>query len=297
MAEDNLTVSQDLLAQSIDFTEQFSQGIGSLLNVIGVTRMQPLASGSQIKIYKSEVTKVDGSVGEGETIPLSKVTKKLAKTLTLDFKKYRKQTSAEAIQSAGGMTPAIVDTDNKLLREIQKDIKADLFGFITKADSNKATATGTDFQKAMANALGQLAVKWEDYDTQTVAFVNPLDLYAWLGNQQITVQTAFGMQYLQNFLGFNTIILTSVIPEGTIAATVADNINYFYAPISGALGQAFNLTSDQTGLIGVTHNAVNDNATYQTMVMLANILYAERLDGIVLSTINSGAATTADDKK
>ena len=287
MADQNLTVTTDLVAQSVDFTEQFTQGIQTLLNALGVVRMQPLANGSQIKIYKSEVTKVDGTVGEGEVIPLSKVTRKLADTLTLSFKKYRKQTSIEAIQSAGGVTPAIVDTDNKLMREIQKDVKKDLFNYITKSDANKTTASGDDFQKAMAAALGQLSVKWEDYDTQTVAFANPLDLYAWLGNQTLTVQSAFGLQYIQNFLGFDTIILSAEVPQGTIATTVADNINYFYAPIS-SVGQLFNMTSDETGLIGVTHDAVNNNLSYETVVTMANVLTTERLDGIVLSTI-SGA--------
>lgn len=288
MAETNLTTSADLVAQSIDFTEQFTQGIQTLLNALGVVRMHPMTAGSQIKIYKSEVTKVDGAVGEGEVIPLSKVTRKLADTLTLAFKKYRKQTSIEAIQSAGGVTPAIVDTDNKLLREVQKDVKKDLFDYITKTNASKTTASGADFQKAMATALGQLAVKWEDYDTQTVAFANPLDLYDWLGNQKIDVQNAFGLQYIQNFLGFNTIILTSAVKQGTIAATVADNINYFYAPIS-SVGQLFNMTSDETGLIGVTHDAVNNNLTYETVVTMASVLTTERLDGIVLSTISAPA--------
>lgn len=286
MAETNLTTSADLVAQSIDFTEQFTQGIQTLLNALGVVRMHPMTAGSQIKIYKSEVTKADGAVGEGEVIPLSKVTRKLADTLTLTFKKYRKQTSIEAIQSAGGVTPAIVDTDNKLLREVQKNVKADLFDYITKANASKTTASGADFQKAMAAALGQLAVKWEDYDTQTVAFANPLDLYDWLGNQKIDVQNTFGLQYIQNFLGFNTIILTSAVKQGTIAATVADNINYFYAPIS-SVGQLFNMTSDETGLIGVTHDAVNNNLTYETVVTMASVLTTERLDGIVLSTISA----------
>lgn len=286
MAETNLTTTADLVAQSVDFVDQFSEGIQTLLSALGVVRLQPMTTGSQIKIYKSEVTKVDGNVAEGEIIPLSKVTRKLANTLTLGFKKYRKVTTIEAIQAAGGVTPAIVDTDNKLLREVQKDVKKDLFDYITKSDANKTTASGDDFQKAMAAALGQLSVKWEDYDTQTVAFANPLDLYSWLGNQTISVQSAFGLQYIQNFLGFNTIILSAAIPQGTIATTVADNINYYYAPIS-SVGQLFNMTSDETGLIGVTHDAVNNNLSYETVVTMANVLTTERLDGIVLSTIGS----------
>lgn len=288
MAETNLTTSADLVAQSVDFVEQFTEGIQTLLDALGVVRMQPLTAGSQVKIYKSEVTKADGTVGEGEIIPLSKVTRKLADTKTLTFQKYRKQTSIEAIQSAGGITPAIVDTDNKLKRSIQKDVKSGLFKYITKADAAKTKAEGADFQDAMAAALGQLAVKWEDYDIQTIAFANPLDLYGWLGHQKITVQTAFGLQYIKNFLGFNTIILSGEVPQGTIATTAADNINYYYAPIS-SVGSLFNMTSDETGLIGVTHDAVNNNLTYETVVTMANLLTTERLDGIVLSSIKKPA--------
>lgn len=292
MAENNLTVTTDLIPQSIDFVEQFSEGIGTLLQVMGVTRMKPLTAGSQVKVYKSEVTKADGKVAEGEIIPLSKVTRKLANTLTLDFKKYRKATTAEAIQSAGGMQPAVIDTDNKLLRAVQKDVKAELFDFITKTDSNKTTATGEGLQKALANALGQLAVKWEDYDTQTIVFLNPLDLYEYLGDKQMTTETAFGLQYLKNFMGFNTTILTSAVKQGTLVATVADNINYYYAAISGALGSAFDLTTDETGLIGVAHTANYENLTAETVIVLANLLIAERLDGIVTATITKPAETS-----
>lgn len=129
MATENITTSTDLIAQSIDFTEQFTGSISTLLQALNVTRMQPMAVGSQIKIYKSEVTKANGNVAEGEVIPLSKVTRKLADTKELAYKKYRKQTTAEAIQSAG-FNAAVNDTDSKLLRSIQGDIKKDFFDFV-----------------------------------------------------------------------------------------------------------------------------------------------------------------------
>ena len=52
------------------------------------------------------------------------------------------------------------------------------------------------------------------------------------------------------------------------------------------------MTSDETGLIGVTHDAVNNNLTYETVVTMANVLTTERLDGIVLSSIKAPAAST-----
>lgn len=283
MATENITTSTDLIAQSIDFTEQFTGSISTLLQALNVTRMQPMAVGSQIKIYKSEVTKANGNVAEGEVIPLSKVTRKLADTKELTYKKYRKQTTAEAIQSAG-FNAAVNDTDSKLLRSIQGDIKKDFFDFV---QTGTTKTSGDTFQKAIAQALGQLAIKWEDDDVQSVLFANPLDFYTYLGDSNITTQTAFGLTYIQNYLGFNTIILTGAVKQGTIAATASQNLNYAYAALNGNLNQAFNLTTDETGLIGVVHNSVTENASYETMALTSGVLFPERLDGIVVATIAS----------
>lgn len=277
----NETTKADLIAQSIDFTEQFNGSVTTLLKILGVSRLTPMSAGSQIKIYKSEVTKPAGQAAEGDVIPLSKVTRKLSVTEELAFSKYRKQVTAEAIQAAG-FTPAVADTDNKLLKEIQKDIKTNLVKFVM---TGTTTATGTNLQTALANALGQLAVKWEDDDVQSVVFVNPIDFYAYLGNANVTVQTSFGLQYVQNFLGFNTIIMTGLVPRGNVAATASQNINYAYAAMSGSLGQAFGLTTDETGLIGIVHDAKTDNASVETLAMTASAVYPERLDGIVVATI------------
>lgn len=283
MATENITTSKDLIAQSIDFTEQFTGSISTLLQVLNVTRMQPMAVGSQIKIYKSEVTKADGNVAEGEVIPLSKVTRKLADTKELAYKKYRKQTTAEAIQ-VSGFNAAVNDTDAKLLRSIQGDIKKDFFDFV---QTGTTKTSGDTFQKSIAQALGQLAIKWEDDDVQSVLFANPIDFYTYLGNSDITTQTAFGLTYIQNYLGFNTIILTGSVKQGTIAVTASQNLNYAYAALTGNLNQAFSLTTDETGLIGVVHNPVTENASYETMALTSGVLFPERLDGIIVGTIDA----------
>jgi hypothetical protein len=289
MAVDANTITKDdLIAQSIDFTEHFNDGLQTLLQVLGVTRMTPMAQGSQIKVYKSEVTKADGNVGEGETIPLSKVTRKLDHTLTLDFSKYRKITTAEAIQSSG-FQAAVTDTDAKLMKDIHGDVKKELFDFVGTGNTK---ASGADFQKALGAGLGQLAVKWEDNDVQSVAFVNPIDFYNYVGAASITLQNAFGLQYIQNFMGVNTVIMSANVKQGTIDLTASQNINYAYAAINGALSSAFDLTTDETGLIGVAHNPVNESLSYQTVIFRAGKLYAERLDGVVVSSIQSSSATT-----
>lgn len=288
-ADANLTKAEDLEALSVDFVENFNSNVTKLLQVLGTTRKISLPVGSQIKIYKKVTTLADGNVGEGEEIPLSKVTKKLDHAETLTWNKYRKQTSAEAIQNSG-FVGAINDTDTEILKQIQANLKKALVNETVK--SGTTTVTGVGLQQALAKALGQLAVKWEDNDVQSVAFINPIDFYDYLGSNQLTVQNAFGMQYIQNFLGVNTVILTGAMPQGKLAVTAAQNIVYAYAPVTGQLNQAFNFTTDQTGLVGIAHNTEYDNMTYETVVVLANDIFAEKLDGIITATISSPVSPT-----
>lgn len=283
-AEVNTTMQNDLIAASIDFTEQFAGSIKKLQEILGVTRLTPMPVGNQIKIYKSKVTKANGKVGEGEVIPLSKVTREIADTLTLEYSKYRKLVTAESIQSSG-FQAAVNDTDAKLLKDIQKDIKNGLFGFLANT-STVTTTTATSFKGAVAKVMGQLAVKWEDDDIQSVLFVNPVDFYDYLGDTNVTLQTAFGMTYLQGFFNFNSVIVSSAVPQGKVIATAANNLNIAYAQVGGNLTQAFSFTTDETGLIGITHNNVNDSLTYQSVIMDALKVFPERLDGIVLATID-----------
>nr|DAF41643.1 MAG TPA: Major capsid protein [Caudoviricetes sp.] len=286
VVDTNTTMQKDLVAASIDFAEQFTGSIKKLQEILGVTRLTPMPVGNQIKIYKSEVTKASTQAGEGEVIPLSKVTRKLAETLTLDYAKYRKLVTAEAIQSSG-LQAAVNDTDAKLLREVQKDVKTGLFNYLANTTGVTA-ATATTFKEAVAKVMGQLAVKWEDDDIQSVLFVNPLDFYDYLGNTDVTLQTAFGMTYLQGFFNFNSVIVSSAVPQSKVIATAANNLNIAYAQVGGALSQAFNFTTDETGLIGIAHNNVNDSLTYQSVIMDALKVFPERLDGIVVATITPG---------
>lgn len=287
MATENITVKDDLKPQSIDFTNQFNAGLTTLLKVLGITRKQPMMVGSQIKIYKSEVKAADGKVAEGEIIPLSKVTKKLDRTIDLEFNKHRKEITAEAIQSSG-FSAAVIDSDNKLLRMNQKDIKKDLFDIVTSGEG-ATQITADNFQMALSLSLANLALKFEDMDIQSVVFVNPIDFYSYLGKTEIQTQTAFGLQYIQNYLGFNTIILSGSVPEGKVAATAALNLNLAYAPVNGELGQAFSFTSDKTGLIGIMHTAKSDNISYDSVTVSATKIFPEILDGIIQTDFSKKA--------
>ena len=118
MAEDKLTVMNDLgEIKTIDFVNKFSTNISELLTLLGVTRKEPLSADMKIKTYKWETDIDKTSVGEGETIPLSKVTRKADKEYQVAWFKKRRAVSAEAI-ARHGASLAIDQADQRVMREI-----------------------------------------------------------------------------------------------------------------------------------------------------------------------------------
>ena len=123
-------------------------------------------------------------------------------------------------------------------------------------------------------------------DVTPIFFVNPQDVADYLGTAQITMQTAFGFTYIENFLGLGTVVVTPQVAAKTVYATAQENLNGAYAPVSGDVGQTFGLTADATGLLGMTHQMKSDNATIDTLVMSNVVFYPEFADGIFKGTIS-----------
>lgn len=287
-AEANLIKKTDLVrAREVEFVNIFGENIKKLVEALGVTRKIPKQAGYTLKSYKATGTLVDGKVAEGETIPLSKYQTVAVPYEEITLKKWRKATSAEAIIS-GGYDQAVQMTTDRMLLDVQKGIRSDFFTFL---GTGTGTATGEGFQVALAQAWGQLQVKFEDDSIEAVYFMNPLDVADYLAKAPITLQTAFGMTYVENFLNLGTVIFDSKVPQKTIYATAKDNIVLYYIPVNGAdLGEAFDFTSDQTGLIGIHETPDYTNMTASDTVVSGIVLFAERLDGIIKSTITAEAA-------
>ena len=103
-----------------------------------------------------------------------------------------------------------------------------------------------------------------------------------MSKQNISVQTAFGLTYLTNFMNTTTTIVTSQIQKGTMYATAPENLNLSYANVSGGeIAKAgFGFTSDKTGIIGITRDVEKDRISVSTYAMYAIKLFAERTDGV-----------------
>lgn len=285
-AETNLIKNEDLVkVREVEFTYLFNENLKKLREALGVTRPIAKQAGTILKAYKVKGSLVnDGTVAEGEIIPLSKYQTEPVEFEEITLKKWRKATSAEAIIDKG-YNQAVNMTTDKMLSQIQAGIRTDFFDFLSKGTGK---ASGVGFQATLAQIWGQLQVKFEDNDIQSVYFMNPLDVADYLATANITLQTAFGMNYVENFLGLGTVILNSSVPKGKIYGTAKENIVLYYIPVNGAdLNEAFSFTSDELGLIGIHETPDYDNMTAKDTVVSGVLLFAERIDGIVVGTIKT----------
>lgn len=282
-AETNTIMQADLArVRAVDFNLQFTGDLNKLTEALGVTRKIAVQEGATLKMLKVTGNLASGTVAEGELIPLSKYTTEEVAVGEVKLNKWRKGTTAEAILK-GGYDQAVGATTDKMVKDIQKTIRGDLFTFMK---SGTGTATGTTLQAALANGWGKLAVLFEDDAVETVFFLNPMDVADYLGTAQVDMQTLFGMNYIKNFLGLGDVFLNSNVQKGKYYATAKENIVLYYVNVgAGDIRSAFGLTTDETGYIGINEYADKDTARVIDLVMSGVTFFPERKDGIVVGTI------------
>ena len=286
-AEANLIKKADLArVREIDFTLMFSESIRKLTEALGVTRRIAKQAGTVLKSYKAVGTLESGEVAEGDLIPLSHYETQAQTYKEITLLKWRKATSAEAIVDRG-FDQAVTMTNDRMLKDVQKGIRTRFFNFLA---TGTGEASGDGLQASLAQAWGKLQVLFDADDVASVYFLNPMDMADYLGSAEVTTQTAFGMTYLENFLGIGDVFLNASVPKGKYYATAKENLIMYYIPVNGAdLNEAFSFTSDETGLIGIHEHADYTNMTAQTTVINGMELMAERIDGVIVGTIGAGA--------
>ena len=271
-------------AISVDFTSRISKNIVELQKLLGITDLIPMSAGTDIKIYKWTVDELADQVGEGKTIGLTKVTRTLANTISLALDKYRRNTTAEAIQKVG-RNIAINQSDEKLVGKVQKETKKSLYAALKKGSG---TVSGTTLQTVLANLWAKLQEYYEDEDVTPVYFINQQDVADYLGTAQITMQTAFGFTYIENFLGLGTAIISPQVTAKNPIATAKENMRGAYVPMSGDVAQTFALMADSTGLVGMTHSINSRDASVDTLLMSCVKFFPEFEDGVFIGTIGNG---------
>ncbi|MFT8425673.1 MAG: hypothetical protein ABF630_09450 [Liquorilactobacillus sp.] len=300
MADANLIDKNSLgTVNAIDFVNQFSYSVKKLQEALGVTRLQPMKQGNQIQTYKFGITKpkdaqdkdVDpASIGEGETIPLTKITREVANTYTVGFSKYRMGTTIEAVQKYG-YDLAVEKTQQQMLQDIQKDIRAKFFSYLGTAPNDLGTVG--DLQDAYGKVYGKLLSEFDTDTPQIIMFINPVDAGNYLGTAAIQngQGVAFGLTLLKGFLGGNfDVILNASVPAGTFYATVKDNINLQYIDVNGESSKLFQnktVTTDETGLIALVQDDTIENLSNESVIYQGINLFAEVENGVLKGTLGS----------
>lgn len=293
-ATTNTTLTSDITinVREIDFVTRFEQTWDALREIMGIMRPVRKQPGTKLVASKATITLQSGTVAEGDEVPLSKAKVTPVTYDELTFQKYRKRVTAEAVDKYGAEV-AVQKTDDAFLNEITGDV---LDSFYTFLKTGTLTGTESTFQMAVAMAVTKVADKFKKLRYSygnIIAFVNTLDVGRYLGGANISLQTRNGIQYLKDFLGANTVIVTSEIPENTVIATPAENIVLYYADVSSeltALGLNYTVNSNPSGLIGVHKEPVYGRVSGDTHAILGMKLFAEYLDGISKITVSAAGA-------
>lgn len=291
-AKTNLTMTADMqvAAREIDFVTRFGRNWDHLREILGIMRPIRKAPGTKLKSKKATVVLQSGTVGEGEDIPYSKATVEEVDYADLTIEKYAKAVSIEAIKDHG-YDVAVAMTDDEFLYELQNEVTERFYAYLNKGS---LTSTEKNFQRALAMAKGNVINKFKQMHksvTRVVGFVNVLDLYDYLGDAPITVQNAFGFQYIKNFMGYDTIILLSdaEIARGKVIATPVENIALYYVSPSDSdfarAGLVYR-TAGETSLVGFHTQGNYNTAVSESFAIMGMTLFAEYLDGIAVVTVN-----------
>ena len=292
MAKNNLTKMANIDAgiREIDFVTRFGRNWQSLQDILGIMRPIKKTPGTQLVAYNATVTLEDGKVGEGEEIPYSLAEVSPVSFQDITLEKYAKAVSIEAVNKYGANV-AVQKTDDAFLTELQDKVMTAFYTFLL---TGTLTSSESSFQMAVAMAIGKVKDKFKamhkDF-TSIVVWVNTLDAYKYLGAAELTIQNAFGIEYIENFMGADKLIISSDIPEGKVVATPTENIDLYYVDPSDSefaqLGLNYTVQGE-TNLIGFHVNGNYNTAVGEVFALMGMVLWAEYLDGIAVITVGGG---------
>lgn len=281
-------VFTDVHAREVDFVTRFGDNWDALRNILGIMRPIKKAPGTALVSYTAEVTLEDGNVAPGAVIPYSKSKVVEVAHGDVTIKKYSKAVTVEDVNKYGA-EKAIEKTDDAFLAELQGEVLTSFYSFL---NTGSLTDEANTWKMALAKAQGKVINKFASMKktvTSIVGFANILDAYDYLGNAEITVQTAFGLTYVKNFLGYSTLFLLpeTEIARGKVIATPVENIDLYYIDPSDSefarLGLEYT-TQGETNLIGFHAQGNYSTAVGESYALMGMTLWAEYLDGIAVIT-------------
>lgn len=283
-------------AREVDFVTRFGQNWDALRQLLGVMRPIRKAPGTQLVAYSADVALESGAVDPGEVIPYSKTTIVATAKSDLTIEKYAKAVPIEDV-SAYGAEIAVEKSDDAFLTKLQNAVLTKFYDFV---NSGTTTGSATTWQAALAKAQGLVLNKFASAQkdvTAVVGFANILDAYDYLGSANITVQTAFGLTYVQDFMGYSSLFLlpAPMIDRGIVIATAVENIDLYYIDPSDSefarLGLNYTVQGE-TNLIGFHVEGNYNTAVGASFALMGMALWAEYLDGIAVVYVGTDTKVT-----
>lgn len=294
MPKPNTTTSAQITLEvkELDFISRFTSNWQALIEILGIMRPVRKDPGTKLVASKATVELQDGNVAEGAEVPFSQAKVEPVLFEDLSLEKFRKAVTAESVAKFGAAV-AVQKTDDAFLNELQGTVLDRFYAF---AQTGTLTSEEATFQMAVSMAVTRVKDKFKkmrkNYEN-VVAFVNTIDVGKYLGSANISVQNKNGIEYLKDFLGASTVIITSEIPEGKVIAIPADNIILYYIdPSDGDFEELglFYTVDGETNLIGIHKEGNYGRVMGETHALMGLKLFAEFIDAIAVITINPAVA-------
>lgn len=289
-------VYTNVTAREIDFVTRFGQNWDALRNILGVMRPIRKQAGSQLVSHTADAALENGNVGAGRVIPYSKITIVETTKADLTIEKYAKAVPIEDVNQYGAAI-AIEKSDDAFLTKLQNTVLGKFYTFL---NTGSLVGSATTWQAALAKAQGLVLNKFATIQkdvTAVVGFANILDAYDYLGTADITVQTQFGLNYIKDFMGYQTLFLlpAAQIARGLVLATPVENIDLYYIDPADSefarLGLQYTVQGE-TNLIGFHAQGNYNTAVGESFALMGMALWAEYLDGIAVVYIGTATKVT-----
>ena len=288
--DNTITAADTCAALDAEFVENFTHDYDQLAEALGLYDVQVVAAGTALYQYKVTGALSTTTPAEGDETPLSNYKVAKESVGSVEPKRYAKLTTAEAILK-GGMENAVLRTDRKMGQHLRAQALSQFYAFLA-AGTGKVSGTVDTLQKALAKADASIGDAMEgnaDNGGTLVHYVNRQDAADYLGEHEVTLQTAFGLTYLQSFLGVENVILTSSVKAGTVIVTPVEHIHPYGLDFSPLATAGLEYESDSLGIVGVHHAPDYDRGSVETYAMLGLTLVPEIKDYVVNATFKTTA--------
>ena len=289
------TITQDQLkAISIDQTNTIANAFQSFAKLINSAGLLPVLNGSVVNIYEID-PKLATAPAEGEDVDLSQI-KRLTRQQVMSLSRYKTRTTIEAQQASGAT--AVVNSDRELEHAIWKDIRKKLVGTFDKAQ--KVESKVKTFQGAISAASTKLDQIYPDStDNGVLVYTNVETLNDFLATTQSNIPTSAdstGKIYVQNYNGA-TILTDNSIPVGHLYVTTKDNLQIAYVPVNAAAFADFGLTTDESGLVGISHQPDQNSGSLDSYFYSYLTMYAQFENLLVDVNFSQGSSETPTEQE